>query len=76
MPYLDFNLCKDEYLNLGQESYIDVDHLNGKGAQELTTLLADLSAPLAEAQNAQETAGTDADPVQEFIDEYFNAWYD
>ena len=76
VPYLDFNLCKDEYLNLGQESYIDVDHLNGKGAQELTTLLADLSAPLAEAQNAQETAGTDADPVQEFIDEYFNAWYD
>ncbi len=76
VPYLDFNLCKDEYLNLGQESYIDVDHLNGRGAQELTTLLAQLDALLEEAQSAEEAYGTDEDPVQEFIDEYFGAWYD
>ena len=61
--YLDFNLCRDEYLNLGQESYIDVDHLNGKGAAALTTLLSELDGSLAEEG-------------QELIDEYFSACYD
>ena len=63
IPYLDFNLCRDEYLNLGQESYIDVDHLNGKGAAALTTLLSELDGSLAEES-------------QELIDEYFSACYD
>ena len=63
VPYLDFNLCRDEYLNLGQESYIDVDHLNGKGAAALTTLLSELDGSLAEEG-------------QELIDEYFSACYD
>ena len=44
VPYLDFNLCKEEYLNLGEESFQDVDHLNGKGAMTLTTLLAQLDS--------------------------------
>ena len=68
VPYLDFNLCRDEYLNLGQESYIDVDHLNGDGAEKVTELLAELDAPVAEA----EASGT----LQELIDEYFTACYD
>lgn len=44
VPYLDFNLCKEEYLNLKEDSFMDVDHLNGKGAGELTTLLARLDS--------------------------------
>lgn len=66
VPYLDFNLCRDEYLNLGEESYIDVDHLNGQGAGNLTLLLASLDGALQEA--GAET--------QALIDEYFTAWYD
>lgn len=61
--YLDFNLCRDEYLNLGQESYLDVDHLNGRGAEALTRLLAELDGPLEEEG-------------QVLIDEYFSACYD
>lgn len=40
--YLDFNLCKEEYLQLGEESFQDVDHLNGRGAETVTALLAGL----------------------------------
>ena len=65
VPYLDFNLCRDEYLALGEDSYLDVDHLNGKGAGQLTQLLAEIS------QKAEDKASW-----QELIDEYFNAWYD
>lgn len=42
--YLDFNLCKRAYLDLGEDSFLDVDHLNGKGAEELTSLLAELDS--------------------------------
>ena len=66
VPYLDFNLCRDEYLNLGEESYIDVDHLNGAGAETLTRLLARLDGSLEEAPAE----------AQALIDEYFTAWYD
>ena len=66
VPYLDFNLCRDEYLNLGEESYIDVDHLNGYGAETLTRLLARLDGSLEEAPAE----------AQALIDEYFTAWYD
>ena len=66
VPYLDFNLCRDEYLNLGEESYIDVDHLNGYGAETLTRLLARLDGSLEEAP----------EEAQALIDEYFTAWYD
>lgn len=44
VPYLDFNLCKEEYLDLQEDSFMDVDHLNGKGAEELTRLLAKLDS--------------------------------
>lgn len=44
VPYLDFNLCKKEYLDLEEDSFLDVDHLNGKGAEELTKLLAELDS--------------------------------
>lgn len=44
VPYLDFNLCKEEYLDLKEDSFMDVDHLNGKGAKGLTTLLAQLDS--------------------------------
>jgi hypothetical protein len=40
VEYLDFNLAKEEYLNLEEDSFLDVDHLNGKGAGTVTTLLA------------------------------------
>ena len=63
VSYLDFNLCRDEYLDLGPENYIDVDHLNGRGAERVTELLAELHRPLEERG-------------QELIDEYFTAWYD
>ena len=65
VPYLDFNLCRNEYLALGEDNYLDVDHLNGKGAEQLTQLLAEIS------QKAEDKASW-----QELIDEYFNAWYD
>ena len=44
VPYLDFNLCKKEYLSLEQDSFLDVDHLNGKGAETVTRLLAQWDA--------------------------------
>ena len=44
VPYWDFNLCKKEYLELKEESFKDVDHLNGKGAEEVTKLLAKLDS--------------------------------
>ncbi len=44
VPYLDFNLCKKEYLNLQGDSFMDVDHLNGQGAAVLTELLARLDS--------------------------------
>lgn len=65
VPYLDFNLCKKEYLELGEDSFLDVDHLNGKGAGKLTALLAELSG--VSEQNGENT---------DWIDEYFNPWYD
>lgn len=61
VPYLDFNLCRDEYLSLGEECFIDVDHLNGQGAEKLTRLLA---------------AFDTSQSLHELIDEYFTAWYD
>lgn len=39
VEYLDFNLAKRKYLDLTAENYIDVDHLNGSGAEQLTRLL-------------------------------------
>lgn len=39
VEYLDFNLTKRKYLDLTAENYIDVDHLNGSGAEQLTRLL-------------------------------------
>lgn len=42
VPYLDFNLCRKERLNLSEEYFLDVDHLNGKGAEAVTRLLARL----------------------------------
>jgi len=42
VAYWDFNLCKEEYLDLDADSFIDVDHLNGKGAGSVTKLLAQL----------------------------------
>lgn len=62
VPYLDFNLCRKEYLSLGEESFLDVDHLNGKGAVTLTGLLAELDSGLCSGKVN--------------IDEYFNPWYD
>lgn len=44
VPYLDFNLCRKDYLDLEEDSFLDVDHLNGKGAKELTGLLAELDS--------------------------------
>ena len=41
VEYLDFNLAKAEYLQLTAEDYIDVDHLNGTGAEKLTRLLVE-----------------------------------
>ena len=40
--YWDFNLCEERYLDLEADAFIDVDHLNGKGAQAVTELLAKL----------------------------------
>ncbi len=42
VSYWDFNLCRKECLDLGEECFVDVDHLNGKGAQKVTELLARL----------------------------------
>lgn len=42
VPYLDFNLCKEEYLGLSAGDYMDVDHLNGQGAGKLTKTLSEL----------------------------------
>ena len=43
VPYLDFNLCREEYLSLTADDYMDVDHLNGQGAQKVTETLAELA---------------------------------
>ena len=51
--YLDFNLAKREYLDLTADEYIDVDHLNGAGAEKLTRLLAEADGkPIDEYFNA------------------------
>jgi len=63
--YWDFNLCKEEYLTMPDDNFIDIDHLNGKGAQQLTRLLAELDEKLS--------AG---DFGADDIDEYFNPCYD
>lgn len=68
VPYLDFNLCRREYLNLGQESYLDVDHLNGQGAKVLTELLAELDKAM--------DGSFGQDSGKDLIDEYFSPWYD
>lgn len=65
VTYLDFNLCKKEYLDLQEDSFLDVDHLNGRGAQTLTALLAGLDTGLQQADSAAD-----------YIDEYFNPCYD
>lgn len=41
--YLDFNLCKDAYLDMRAEDFMDVDHLNGKGAKKVTGVLAEMA---------------------------------
>ena len=43
VPYLDFNLCQQEYLDLMAGDYMDVDHLNGQGAGKVTETLAKLA---------------------------------
>lgn len=65
VPYLDFNLCKKEVLDLGEESFLDIDHLNGRGAERITKLLAELDGRLEQT-----------DYRADWIDEYFNPWYD
>lgn len=78
VPYLDFNLCREEYLSLGQEFFIDVDHLNGNGAVAVTTLLSELDRALDETgSETDERNGADsAERAEVLIDEYFRACYD
>lgn len=64
--YMDFNLCKDAYLDMKAEDFMDVDHLNGAGAEKLTGMLAKLSKELPK----------DAANQTSFIDEYFLSCYD
>ena len=53
VEYLDFNLAKTEYLELTADDYIDVDHLNGAGAEKLTLLLTEADGkPIDEYFNA------------------------
>ena len=53
VEYLDFNLAKTEYLELTADDYIDVDHLNGTGAEKLTLLLTETDGkPIDEYFNA------------------------
>ena len=53
VDYLDFNLPKTEYLELTADDYIDVDHLNGTGAEKLTLLLTEADGkPIDEYFNA------------------------
>lgn len=53
VEYMDFNLAKTEYLNLTADDYIDVDHLNGTGAEKLTRLLTEADGkPIDEYFNA------------------------
>ena len=53
VEYLDFNLAKTEYLELTADDYIDVDHLNGTGAEKLTLLLTEADGkPIDEYFNA------------------------
>ncbi len=63
VEYLDFNMAKKEVLNLTADDYIDVDHLNGTGAEQLTRLLT-------------EADDTNDDADGKSIDEYFNPCYD
>lgn len=41
VPYLDFNML-EERLHLESDSFLDVDHLNGKGAETVTRMLVEL----------------------------------
>lgn len=42
IPYYDFNLCKNEYLDLSQNKYwADMGHLNTAGAENFTRFLGD-----------------------------------
>lgn len=40
--YYDFNLCKEDYLSLDESDYIDDNHLNSKGADQVTQLICDI----------------------------------
>lgn len=62
ISYLDFNLCREEYLDFTEEDFLDVDHLNGRGARTLTEFLAEIEEELISHR------------LQ--IDEYFKPWYD
>lgn len=42
LSYYDFNLCKEQYLSLSYEHYMDDDHLNGAGADVFTPVLYDV----------------------------------
>ena len=41
VTYWDFNVCSEEQLHLGAEDFMDVDHLNGSGAEKVTKCLAE-----------------------------------
>lgn len=52
IEYLDFNLCKEEYLPIQEGQYfMDMQHLNGKGAKMFTTLFHDVMSTPEEARN-------------------------
>lgn len=42
VPYVDFNLYEGGVLTLEADSFLDVDHLNSKGAEAVTRALADI----------------------------------
>lgn len=53
IEYYDFNLCKTDILDLGDEDFLDFHHLSGKGAAKYSAVFADVMTSYDEAERQE-----------------------
>lgn len=64
IEYCDFNLCKEEILNMMDEDFMDYHHLSGKGAEKYSAVFAEVMT----SYNEEERQELFYDSVQEKMD--------